>query len=101
MTAYHLWCLWILILCMIEVSQSNFDCISLVSSPTRTYDDSETSITCTNTNYTTLVSCGFSKVDDPESKAIDGGYMTSDGTTCIAQNGWGSGTSSVAYARYK
>ena len=87
------------ILLLVKLSQSNFGCKTLISSPTGNHDDDETSISCTDPTYPTLVSCGFSKFNDPTSNTVDGGYMTSDGTACVAQNG-NTGGSSLAYARY-
>ena len=72
----------------------------MISSPTGNNDDDRSSITCTNTTYPTLVSCGFSKFNDPTSNAVDGGFMNKNGTVCMVQNGgWQSDTPSVAYAR--
>ena len=71
------------------------DITSSLSSPS---DDAITAVTCTNPSYSTLVSCGFRAATSNDGN-VDGGWMSTDGTICYAQNGLG-GNGVYAVARY-
>ena len=81
--------LLLVLMLSLQKSLSNFDCISLKSGIFWTDDDDEVSQGCTNSNYSTLVSCGWEGYSEgyPWWDHSDGGYI-------VTQNG-----SILCYAR--
>ena len=88
------------ILCILyflaKLALSNFNCAS-ISSLKSGPGDNEISITC-NSTFPTMVSCGFRGWNFWDA-FMDGAEMSSDGTSCIAQNG-NNGQGVAAIARY-
>ena len=72
---------------VLQKSVSNFDCISLKSDISGEGANDEVSQGCTNSNYSTLVSCGFSTYR-PEDYVSNGGYMAkvNNVSLCHARN---------------
>ena len=82
---------------LLKETLSNFDCITIKSGRSSTGDDHQAIQECTNSQFPTLVSCGFGPYSSGDDD-IDGGYMSADGKQCVAINGNG-GNGVYAYAR--
>jgi len=96
----------ITVLSFLNLSLSDFDCINVISEASSTADDETVSISCIQSSYPVLVSCGYRPADTNnfDIPYVDGGWMNSNGTACIARNGGGGQTvgyqTVVAIARY-
>lgn len=67
-------------------TSGNFQCITMESPLSATGESESTSQSCTNPNYSTLVSCGF-RSNTSLDPYVAGSYISSDGNTCYASTG--------------
>ena len=90
--------------CILQTSLCNFNCKSHKSSRSGKSNDDTITQGCTDSDYPTLVSCGFESADKDNAR-IDGGYMTTTSggeNVCEAKNGqrsWINGPGIYAHAR--